>query len=84
MRKVGTMLKTNETIASAAKSAPLITREQEHADAVAWLSRGDLAARERLFRSHLRIVVKIANQMQGRATIDELQAEGCVGLAIWR
>lgn len=77
------MLKNNETIIQAARVAPLITKEMEAASALAWQRDGDVAAREILFRSHLRLVVKIVMRMKGQsARSDDLLSAGALGLLV--
>lgn len=77
------MLKNNETIIQAAKAAPLISKEVEAASALAWQREGDVLARELLFRSHLRLVVKIVMRMRGQAARSEdLLSAGAVGLLV--
>lgn len=64
-----------------ARNTPLLTRDQETILAARWKDRGDAAARERLFVSHLRLVVSAASRMKSYASrFDDLMSEGSLGL----
>jgi RNA polymerase sigma-32 factor len=77
------MLKNNETILQAAKAAPLISKEAEAIAATAWRTHGDEQARELLFRSYLRLVVRIVGRMRGQASrFDDLLSAGAMGLLV--
>lgn len=77
------MLKKNETILQAAKAAPLLSKEAEADAAIAWQKDGDEQARELLFRSYLRLVVRIVGRMRGQASrFDDLLSAGAIGLLV--
>lgn len=77
------MLKNNETIQQAARSAPLLTKELEARSAFAWQRDGDVAARELLYRSHLRLLIRIVGRMKGQASrFDDLLSAGSIGLLV--
>src|SRR5690242_20359080 len=59
---------------------PLLTAADERTLAVA-IAAGDAAARSRLIRANLRLVIKIAREYKGRGLVlDDLIAEGNLGL----
>jgi RNA polymerase primary sigma factor len=59
---------------------PLLTREQE-VDLAKRIERGDLAAKERLINSNLRLVVKFARRFEGHGlSRDDLVQEAMLGL----
>lgn len=61
--------------------SPLLSWEEEKALAEAILTANDPAARDRLIRSNLRLVVKIAKNFSGRGmTLGDLIEEGNLGL----
>lgn len=77
------MLKTNETIQQAARAAPLLSKELEASSAYAWQRDGDVAARELLYRSHLRLLIRIVSRMKGQAArFDDLLSAGSIGLLV--
>lgn len=60
---------------------PLLTAEEEKALARAIIERSDMAAREKMVRANLRLVVNIAKQFMGRGMcLTDLIEEGNVGL----
>ena len=60
---------------------PLLTREEEHDLAVAWVEEGDKDAAKKLVTSNLRLVVKIANEYRrGYQNLLDLVQEGNLGL----
>ncbi len=66
---------------TAAHTYPELSREQEHALTVRWLTERDEAAREELVRAHLRYVVSIAFKYHRYGLpLAELVAEGNFGL----
>jgi len=77
------MLKNNETIQQAARSAPLLSKELEAASALAWQRDGDVSARDLLYRSHLRLLIRIVGRMRGQASrFDDLLSAGSIGLLV--
>lgn len=65
------------------KKLPMLTEEEEHALAVAWVENGDVIAAQKLVTSHLRLVAKLAQQYKGYGLpITDLISEGNVGLMI--
>ena len=64
-----------------ARTAPMLTPEEEKEYTVAYAEHGDREAANRLVASHMRIVLKIAMQYQRRwADVVDLIQEGSVGL----
>lgn len=60
---------------------PMLSAEEERRLAVAWQTRGDEAALDRLVGSHLRLVIRIARDNSGYGLpIGDLIGEGNVGL----
>jgi RNA polymerase sigma factor (sigma-70 family) len=65
---------------SQASRYPLLTREEE-VDLARRIERGDLAAKERLINSNLRLVIKFARPYQGNGlSMEDLVQEGMLGL----
>lgn len=65
------------------KKIPMLTDEEEHALAVAWVESGDVIAAQKLVTSHLRLVAKLAQQYKGYGLpITDLISEGNIGLMI--
>ncbi len=66
---------------SEVRKHPLLTREEEHELAVAWVEHGDREAGRRLVTANLRLVVKLANEYRrGYHNLLDLVQEGNVGL----
>ena len=64
-----------------ARTAPMLTPEEEKEYTLAYAERGDREAANRLVSSHMRLVLKIAMQYQRRwADVVDLVQEGSVGL----
>lgn len=64
-----------------ARSAPMLTPEEEKTYTLAFAEHGDREAANRLVASHMRLVLKIAMQYQRRwADVVDLIQEGSVGL----
>lgn len=64
-----------------ARTAPMLTPEQEKSYTYAYAETGDREAANRLVASHMRLVLKIAMQYQRRwADVVDLVQEGSVGL----
>src|SRR5262245_17443834 len=62
-------------------SIPLLGEVEEHELAMRWCERGDQQALDKLVRSHLRLVVKIAMGYRGYGLpVADLISEGSVGL----
>lgn len=77
------MLNNNETIRQAAKSAPMLSKELEARSAISWQRDGDYAARELLYRSHLRLLIRIVGRMKAQsARFDDLLSAGSIGLLV--
>ena len=70
-----------QNLAKAAKDAPFLDREEEHALAVRWKDRDDEVALHRLAQAHMRLVFAIASRFRhyGLSMADLIQ-EGHVGL----
>ncbi|HYE48584.1 MAG TPA: sigma-70 family RNA polymerase sigma factor [Azospirillaceae bacterium] len=65
----------------AAAAAPLLSAEEEAALVVRWQQTGDRRAHDRLIRSHLRLVMKVAARYRRqRESMDDLVQEGILGL----
>jgi RNA polymerase sigma-32 factor len=65
----------------AAMAAPYLTREDEHAYAVAWREKGDTAALDKLTTAHMRLVIAIAARFKNYGlSASDLVQEGHVGL----
>lgn len=62
------------------RSYPLLTKEQE-AELAKGIEKGDLAAKERMINSNLRLVVSVARRYQGHGLdMNDLVQEGMLGL----
>lgn len=74
---------SSSRIVRTARSAALLTKQEEKDNARRWRDRGDAAAREALFRSHLRLVVAEAARRKAlSARFDDLLSEGAIGLLV--
>lgn len=68
-------------LAAAAKAAPFLDRDEEHALAVRWLVRRDEQALHRLTRAHMRLVIAMSVRFRHYGLpISDLIQEGHVGL----
>jgi RNA polymerase sigma-32 factor len=72
---------SSSRIVRTARGAAMLTRQEEKDNARRWRDRGDAAAREALFRSHLRLVVAEAAKRKAlSARFEDLLSEGAIGL----
>jgi RNA polymerase sigma-32 factor len=80
-RVVAQLSGLSRSFVRAAMSAPYLSREEEHALAVAWRETGDRAALDALARSHMRLVMAIAARFRNYGLpAHDLVQEGHVGL----
>ena len=77
-----TIESSTATYLSIVRLGPTLSREREHELVVRWRNDGDTSARDELVHSQLRHVVAIARRQRPgpRATLEELIAEGNIGL----
>ncbi|MDE2343674.1 MAG: sigma-70 family RNA polymerase sigma factor [Betaproteobacteria bacterium] len=69
-------------VAVAARGAEMLSHDEEIALARAWRDHSDTRARDRLIKSHIRMILPIARQFARRygASVGDLVSEGTVGM----
>ena len=68
-------------LAAAAKAAPFLERDEEHALALRWKNDGDEAALHQLTRAHMRLVIAMSIRFRHYGLpVNDLIQEGHVGL----
>ena len=73
---------SDSLVTAAARGAEMLSHDEEVALARAWRDHGDTRARERLIKSHIRMILPIARQFARRygTPVGDLVSEGTVGM----